>query len=145
LSKDSVFCQAVFDKALAQNLRVGESLVQHLNIAIEDLGFISGSDFDPFYWDLSYNELCRWVSNHLIFDDELLLAVVNDGEILWSSRRLILKTAHFAMSPMPYPSKKWVLEVDFTKKNETKHLLIFEGWEKAVDYIHDCFNPEVAI
>lgn len=43
---------------------------------------VTEKSFDPFYKDVPDWSVSKWIDNHLIFDEQGLLAVFNNNEIL---------------------------------------------------------------
>jgi hypothetical protein len=70
--------------------RTGQMLMNLLPVNV--YAAISGTPFDPFHKDFSFEELYEWIDSHLIFGEipahgpAEIIAVFNGDQILWSSQ-----------------------------------------------------------
>ena len=69
-------------RSKALNERTGQAL--HKSLPVDIRRWVNGALFDPFYKDLSEEEIYQWIDNHLIFDDEgVLIGLYDRNTILW--------------------------------------------------------------
>lgn len=74
----------VMSEHKAHDQRTGQYLFNILPLHISSL--VAGTDFDPFYQDLSYIEIVSWIELHLMYvDDELFGLFNNDQKVMWCS------------------------------------------------------------
>lgn len=67
--------------AKVHNQRTGQFLYNSL--PSEVCSRVAGTLFDPFFDDLTADEIQSWIDNHLIFDGGEIVGVFDKNNILW--------------------------------------------------------------
>lgn len=81
------YAQHIYDIALVHGQRTGQKLFNTLNPP-EMSEAVRGKPWDPFYKDLTFEEIVEWVDNHLVFDDHgHIIALFDGNKILWERER----------------------------------------------------------
>jgi hypothetical protein len=62
--------------------RTGQYLFNHLPVEVGNK--VAGTLFDPFHKDLSKPEIIEWLDNHLIFNENKIIALFDQNTILWT-------------------------------------------------------------
>ena len=62
------------------NIRIGQALFNALPIWAGNV--VAGTPWDPYHRDLTWFEVTNWMNAHLIFNNDELIAVMNNDEIL---------------------------------------------------------------
>lgn len=83
MSKTALFTDHILIGAHASSQRTGQYLYNHLPTIVARL--TSGKTFDPFFKDLSQQEIFDWIENHLIFDGNEIIGLFDHDRIIWSA------------------------------------------------------------
>jgi hypothetical protein len=82
LARSTREAQYIFDNAPMLEQRTGQLLFNSLRQQVA--AKVRATNFDPFYRDLSLQEIIDWFENHIIFNDHGIMICVFDGnDILW--------------------------------------------------------------
>lgn len=79
----SIFTDQIMRGAAAAHQRTGQYLFNHLPEEVQLK--VAGTLIDPFYRDLSAIEVYAWLDNHLVFDGNRIIGLINGDMFLWES------------------------------------------------------------
>lgn len=72
----------IVEMAPYHDQRTGQLLFNSLKHEIADI--VRDTSFDPFYKELTCDEIIDWLENHIIYDDDgNMICLFNGNDILW--------------------------------------------------------------
>ena len=72
----------IIEHAPMHFLRTGQLLIN--NLPREVANVVRGTKFDPFYQELTREQIINWFDDHIIFsEDDQIIVVFDNDKILW--------------------------------------------------------------
>lgn len=77
----SFFAHSTVSGARFYNQRTGQFLFNRLPEGAANV--VRGTLFDPFYKELTPDQIVQWLDEHVVFDDYGIIGIFNNNQILW--------------------------------------------------------------